>query len=76
MNELENKIEQLEKYIEVREQEIEELNNIIDKAIEHINKTIEFEKNCGFNYWEYDGGCSEYIEMVEKTLDILQGDNK
>ena len=71
---MENKIEQLEKYIEVREQEIEELQSRIDKAIEHINKTIEFEKQCGFNYWEYDGGCDEYIEMVEKTLDILKGE--
>lgn len=38
---MENKIEQLEKYIEVREQEIEELQNRIDKAIEYIENDLQ-----------------------------------
>ena len=42
MNELENKIEQLEKYIEVREQETEELNNIIVLNDENGNE-VKFE---------------------------------
>lgn len=50
-----------------------ELEERINKTIKHLEETIEFEKQCGFNYWEYDGGCDEYIEKVNKTLDILKG---
>lgn len=40
MNELERKIEQQEKYIEVREQEIEELNNIMEQIKEYIEYSL------------------------------------
>ena len=45
MNELERKIEQLEKYIEVKEQECNELQDRIDRAIEYINKWLDGEIN-------------------------------
>ena len=44
-----NKIEQLEKYIEVREQEIEELNNIIDELEKNIKEHVE---RCRVNFNE------------------------
>lgn len=56
---MENKIEQLEKYIEVREQEIEELQERIDKAIEYIEK---------YKTEDYCDGMS-----AKQLLDILRG---
>ena len=53
---MENKIEQLEKYIEVREQEIEELQDRIDKAIEIIEKHKDYK----------DEGL-----LVEETIKLL-----
>ena len=58
-----NKIEQLEKYIEVREQECDDLQDRIDKAVEYINEAIE------------DTDIAEVIN-TDELLDILQGDNK
>ena len=51
--------------------EIERLHSIIKEVREHIEKTIEYEKGCGFNRWTYEDGQQTYIDMVEKTLDIL-----
>lgn len=67
MNELENKIEQLEKYIEVREQEIEELQDKIDKAIAYLESN---EHTC--NYVDI----YNYALREEDLLNILKGDNK
>ena len=51
--------------------EIDRLHSIIKEVREHIEKTIEYEKSCGFNRWTYEDGQETYIDMVEKTLDIL-----
>ena len=64
---MENRIEQLEKYIEIREQEIEELQNRIDKAINILE--TKSEKQYGFNY-EYNLNDKE----IEELLDILKGE--
>lgn len=56
--------------------EIERLKSIIKEVREHIEKTIEYEKSCGFNRWTYEDGQETYIDMVEKTLDILDKENK
>lgn len=53
MNELERKIEQLEKYIEVREQECNELQEKIDRATRYIEKCKDYHKtihNDGYLY--------------------------
>lgn len=57
---MENRIEQLEKYIEVREQEIEELQNRIDKTIKYIEK---------YKTEDYCDGMS-----AKQLLDILKGE--
>jgi chromosome segregation ATPase len=90
MNELENKIEQLEKYIEVREQECDELQDRvdflidrndekedrIDKAIEYINK---FESIKAYYEYTDEDGYDEYNyddDFKKDILNILKGDNK
>ena len=55
--------------------QLQQKENIIKEVREHIEKTIEYEKSCGFNRWTYDGGQEEFIDMVEKTLDILDKEN-
>lgn len=55
----------------VRYDDYKKLENIIKEVREHIEKTIEYEKGCGFNRWTYEDGQQTYIDMVEKTLDIL-----
>ena len=60
MNELERKIEQLEKYIEVKEQECDELQDRIDKAIEYTEQHQELIAIIGTNYY--------------KLLNILKGE--
>ena len=57
-------------------EEIERLKSIIKEVREHIEKTIEYEKGCGFNRWTYEDGQETYIDMVEKTLDILDKGDK
>ena len=73
---MENKIEQLEKYIEVREQEIEELQEKIDKAVEYINK---FESIKAYYEYTDEDGYDEYNyddDFKKDILNILKGDNK
>lgn len=67
-------LKQQEKYknmLKRKNKEIERLNSIIKEVREHIEKTVEYEKSCGFNRWTYEDGQETYIDMVEKTLDIL-----
>lgn len=76
-----NKIEQLEKYIEVREQEIEELQDRIDKAIDFL-ESMDY---CGQEDYFCDkttvdedpnGNNNSYYDSAEKLYKILKGDNK
>jgi hypothetical protein len=71
MNALENKIEQLEKYIEVREQEIGELQDRIDKVIYDLEKTKEL------NYKHILSRDNIVIHLdidhIEYLLNILKG---
>ena len=63
--------EELSQEIIEQHNEIERLKSIIKEVREHIEKTIEYEKGCGFNRWTYEDGQETYIDMVEKTLEIL-----
>ena len=68
--------EELSQEIIEQHNEIERLKSIIKEVREHIEKTIEYEKSCGFNRWTYEDGQETYIDMVEKTLEILDEENK
>lgn len=59
MNELERKIEQLEKYIEVKEQECNELQEVLDKIKERHWKTRR-------NYVE------DLTKLYDKLSEILE----
>ena len=69
-----NKIEQLEKYIEVKEQECDDLQDIIDKAIEDLEKTKELNDK---HILARDNVIIHLdIDHIEYLLNILKGDNK
>lgn len=69
---MKNKIEQLEKYIEVREQEIEQLQDRIDKTIDILEKRINKIEN---QEWKsYTGQTDEeYLQEQKELLNILRG---
>ena len=67
MNELERKIEQLEKYIEVKEQECNELQDKIDRAIEYLKDNACYTDNNDFvDDLRYD--------CCKDLLNILKGE--
>lgn len=75
---MENKIEQLEKYIEVREQEIEELQDRINKIKKYIKETRESDSCTRLPSGKTTdiGYCLDALEDIEDLLNgnELKGD--